>query len=74
MVRVLELGLEGPGFGTRYPQRPTEYIGLYVLIISVVPKSRRREHTMSPKVPLGAQVSTSSLDRGSKLRGLIVPS
>ena len=48
-----------------------EYTGTDVLVKSVV--SRQCVHTMSPKyrwVP--AQVSTSSLDRGSKLRGPVV--
>ena len=49
-----------------------EYTGTDVLVKSVGPKSRRCVRTMSPKyrwVP--AQVSTSSLDRGSKLRDVI---
>ena len=53
----------------------TEYTGTDVLVngacVSYAP-SRRCVRTMSPNIPpVPAQVSTSSLDRGSKLRGVI---
>ena len=74
MYRVLDSGSEGPGFDTRCQIRnPTKYTGTDVLVKSVeskVPTVRAYVVAeVNRRVP--AQVSTSSLDRGSKLRGVI---
>ena len=65
---------EGPGFETRCHQRPTEYkwIAEYVLVKSVGPKvlTPRSVRCRSKVRWVPAQVSTSSLDLGSKLRGV----